>query len=105
MLSQYLCGTETSDFVHIIHKIQIRDQYSQIKRVWALINCGVTCGCMASRLLVKLGISHDSAHIAAFSLGGPIMQHANDSQKTSISVQDMEHLAPVTEPEVLVIPM
>jgi hypothetical protein len=105
MLSQYLCGTETPDSAHIIHEIQIRDKDIKMHRVRALIHCGATSIFMAPRLLKKLGISHEAAHITALGLGGQIMQHAKDSRKTSITVQYMEHLAPVTEPEVLVVPM
>jgi len=105
MLSQYLCGTETPDSAHIIHEIQIRDKHGEMQRVRALIDCGATSIFMAPRLLKKLGISHEVAHITTLGLGGQIMQHAKDSRKTSITVQYMEHLAPVTEPEVLVVPM
>jgi len=105
MLSQYLCGTETPDSAHIIHEIQIRDKHGEMQRVRALIDCGATSVFMAPRLLKRLGISHEAAHTTTLGLGGQIMQHAKDSRKTSKTVQYMEHLAPVTEPEVLVVPM
>ena len=76
-----------------------------MQRVQALIDCGATSVFMAPRLLKRLGISHEAAHTTTLGLGGQIMQHAKDSRKTSITVQYMEHLAPVTEPEVLVVPM
>jgi len=72
--------------------------------VRALIDCGATSIFIAPRLLKKLVISHEAAHITTLGLGGQIMQHAKDGRKTSITVQYMEHLAPVTEPEVLVVP-
>jgi len=105
MLSQYLCGTETRDSARIIHEIQIRDTHGEMQRLRALIDCGATSIFMAPTLLKKLGISHEVAHITTLGLGEQIMQHAKDSQKTTITVQYMEHLAPVTEPEVLVVPM
>jgi len=76
-----------------------------MQHVQALIDCGATSVFMAPRLLKKLGISHEAAHTTTLGLGGQIMQHASDGRKTSITVQYMEHLAPVTEPEVLVEPM
>lgn len=38
-------------------------------------------------------------------LNGHVMVSAKESRKTSISVQYLEHLAPVDEPEVLIVPM
>jgi hypothetical protein len=105
MFSQYLCSTETPDSAHIIHEIQIRVKHGEMQCVRALINCGATSIFVAPRLLKILGISHEAAHITTLGLGGQIMQHAKNSRKTSITVQYMEHLAPVTEPEVLVVPM
>jgi hypothetical protein len=105
MSSQDLCGTETPDSAQIIHEIQIRDKHGKMQRVRALIDCEATSIFMAARLLKKLGISHEEAHITTHGFGGQIMQHAKDSRKTSITVQYMEHLAPVTEPEVQVVPM
>jgi hypothetical protein len=105
MLSQYLCGTETPDSAHIIHEIQIRDIDGEMQRVRALIECGATSIFLGPRSLKKLGISHEAAHITTLGLGGQIMQHAKDIRKTSITVEYMEHLAPVAEPEVLVVPM
>jgi len=89
----------------MIHEIQIRDKHGEMQRVRALIDCGATTIFMASRLLKKLGISHEAAHTTTLGLGGQIMQHAKDSRRTSITVQYMEHLAQVTEQEVLVVPM
>jgi len=105
MLSQYLCGTETPDSAHIIHEIQIRDEHGEMQHVPALIDCGATTIFMAPWLFKNLGISHEAAHITTLGLGGQSMQHAKDNRKMSISVQYMEHLAQVTEPEVLVVPM
>jgi hypothetical protein len=56
---------------------------------------------MAAILLKTLEISHEAAHTTTLGFGGQIMQNAKDSQKTSTTIQYMDHLAPVTEPEVL----
>jgi hypothetical protein len=101
MLRQYLCGTETPDSAHIVHKIQIRDKHGEMQCVRALIDCRATSSFMAPRLLKKLGISQEAAHITALGLRGQIMQQAKDSRKPSITVQYIVHIAPVTEPEVL----
>lgn len=58
---------------------------------------------MAPGLLQKLGISNEAAHSATLGLGGQIMQHVKDGQKTSTTIQYLEHLALVTEQEVLVV--
>jgi len=105
MLSQYLCGTETPDSAHITHEIQTRDKHREMQRIRALIDCGATSIFISARLLKRLGITHEAAHITTLDLGGQIMQHAKDSRKTPITVQYMKHPAPVTEPEVLVVPM
>jgi hypothetical protein len=60
---------------------------------------------MAPKLHKNLTKSHEVAHTATLGLGGQIMQHAKDCRMTSITVQYMEHLAPGTDPEVLVVPM
>ena len=38
MFSQYLCGTETSNSAHIIHKVNRRDQHRGMQHVRVLIN-------------------------------------------------------------------
>jgi len=60
---------------------------------------------MAPRLLRKLGLPHEAAHTTTLGLNGQVMEHARDSQKTMISAQYFDHLAPVDEPEVLVVPI
>jgi len=102
MLSRYLCDTETPDSAHTMHDIQIQDNHGEMQRVRTLIDWGPTSGFMIPRLLKKPRISHEAAHTTTSGLGEQLMQHAKDSQKTSITVQYMEHLARVTEVEVLV---
>jgi len=60
---------------------------------------------MAPRLLKRLGISHEAAHITSLSLDGKVMQHAKDSRKTRITIQYLDYLAPDNESDVLVIQM
>jgi hypothetical protein len=105
MLSQYLCGTEIPDSAHIVHKVHIRDRNGEMQPLRALIDCGATSIFMAPRLLKRLGISHEAAHITTLGLNGGVMQHAKDSRKTRITVQYMDYLAPVDESDVLVLPM
>jgi hypothetical protein len=105
MLSQYLCGTETPDSTDIIHVIQIPDKHGEMQCVRGLIDCGATSIFMPPRLPKKLGISHEAAHITTLGLCGQIMQHAKNSGKTSITVRYIEHLATVTELDVIVVPM
>jgi hypothetical protein len=103
MFSQYLCGTETPDSAHIIHEDQIRDRHGEMQRVQALIDCGATSIFMSPRLLLRLGLRHQAAHTTTLGLNGHVIEHANDSRKTTISVQYLKHLAPVDESEVVVV--
>jgi hypothetical protein len=105
MLSQYLCGSEIPDSAHIVHEVQIRDRNGEMQRVQALIDCGATSICMAPRLLKRLGISHEAAHITTLGLIGRVIQQAKDSRKMRITVQYLDSLAPVDESDVLVVPM
>jgi hypothetical protein len=60
---------------------------------------------MAPRLLKRLGISPETAHITTLGLSGGVMQHAKNSRKTQITVQYLDYLALVDESDVLVVPM
>jgi hypothetical protein len=60
---------------------------------------------MAPRLLRKLGLPHEAAHTTTLGLIGHVIEHARDSRKTIISAQYFDHLAPVDEPEVPVVPI
>jgi hypothetical protein len=105
MFSQYLCGTETPDSVYIIHDVQIRDRHSEMQRVRPPIDYGATRICMSPRLLWRLGLRHQVAHTTTLGPNGHVIQHSNDSQNTTISVQYLKHQAPVDESEVLVVPI
>jgi len=105
MFSQYLCCTKTPDSAHSIHEVQIRDRHGEMQRVRHLIDCGATSICTSPRLLRRLGLQHQVAHTTTLGLNGHVIEHANDSRKTTISVQYLKHLAPVTESEVLVVPV
>ena len=105
MLSEYLCGTEIPDSAHIVHELQIRDKTGEMQHVRALIDCGATSILMSPRLLKRLGISHEAAHITTVGLNRGVMQHAKDSRMTRITVQCLDYLAPVDESDKLVVPM
>jgi len=105
MSSQYLCGTSRPDTSHIVHKVFIRDGNGEMQRVRALIDCGTTSIFMAPRLRKRLGPADEPAYVTMLDLNGQVMAHASDSQKTAFTVQYMEHLSPVQEAEVLVVPM
>jgi len=77
----------------------------EMQRVRALIACGATSIFMTPRLLKRLGISHQAAHIITLAMTGGVMQHAKDSRKTRITVQCVDCLAPVDRSDVLVVPM
>jgi len=50
MMNEYLCGTGTANYVHITHKIDIRDKHRMMKRVRALIDSSATCIVMGPSL-------------------------------------------------------
>jgi len=103
--SQYLFGTARPDSSHIVQEVQIRDQHGQLQRIRALIDCGATSIFISPQLLNRLGLPHDTAHITTHGFDGQVIAHARESRKTVMTVQYMDHLAPVHEPEVLVVPM
>ena len=60
---------------------------------------------MAPRLLRRLRLPSEPAHITTIGLDSRVLMSAKDSRKTTISCQYFEHLAPVDEPDVPVVPM
>jgi len=105
MSSQYLCGTSRPDTSHTIQEVFIRDGSGEMQRVRALIDCGATSIFMTPRLRKQLGLADEPAYVTTLVLNGHVMTHASESQKTMFTVQYMEHLSPVQESEVLVVPM
>jgi len=105
MSSQYLCGTERPDLVHIVHEVLVRNIYGYMQRVEALINCGATSILISPSLVRKLELPHEPAFTSAQGLNGQVMMSAKESRKASLLVQYFEHLKPVDESEVLVVPM
>jgi len=57
------------------------------------------------RLLKRLGLSHQVAHIITLAMTWGVMQHAMDSRKTRITVRYLDYLALVDKSDVLVILM
>jgi len=76
-----------------------------MERVRALIDCGATTIFMALRLRERLGLADKPAYVTTLGLNGQVMDHPRDSRRTAFTVQYMEHLSPVRESEVLVVPM
>jgi len=105
MSSQYLCRTSRPDMSHIIHKVSIRDGCGEMQRVRALIDCGATSIFTTPRLRKRLGLAVEPAYVMTLGLNGQVMAHASESRKTTFTVPYMEHLSPVQESEVLVVPM
>jgi hypothetical protein len=60
---------------------------------------------MSPQLLNRLGLPHEAAHITTHGLDGQVIAHERESHNTVMTVQYVDHLAPVHEPEVLVVPM
>ena len=105
MSSQYLCGTARPDSSHIVHKVQIRDQYEELQRIQSLVDCGATSIFMSPQLLNRLGLPHGAAQITTHGLDGQVIAHARESRKTAMTVQYLDHLALIHKLEVLVILM
>jgi hypothetical protein len=105
ILYQYLCGTEIPDLPNIAHKVQKSDSNCEMQCIWALINCGTTSLFMALRLLTRLGMSYMVAHITTLGLNGGVMQHANDSQKTQITVKYLVSFALADKSNMLLLPI
>jgi hypothetical protein len=59
---------------------------------------------MPPRLLQQLGLADAPAYIPTLGLDSQAMAHTSKSQKTAFTVQYMDHLSPVEELEVLVVP-
>jgi len=58
---------------------------------------------MSPRLLQRLALRHQAALTTTLALNGHVIEHANESQKTTTSVQDLKYLAPVDESVVPVV--
>jgi len=57
------------------------------------------------QILNRLGLSHEAAQITTHGLHCQVMVHTKESRKTAMTVEYIDHLAPVHEPEVLVVPI
>ena len=105
MLSQYLCGTSRLDTSHIIHEVFIRDGNGAMQHVRALIDCSATSIFKELRLRNQRGQADQPAYVMTLGRNGQAMAHASDSRITAFTFQYIEHLSPVQESEVLVVPM
>jgi hypothetical protein len=105
MSGHYLCGTARPNSLQIVHEVQIRDQHRELMSIRALINSGTTSFFISPLLPNTLGQPHEAAHYTTHSLDGQVIAHPRESGKTAMTVQYLDHLALVHEPEVLVVPM
>jgi len=105
MSSQYVCGTSRPDTAHIIHNLSIRVGSGEMQRMQALIDCGTMNILMSPRLRKRLGLPDQPAYVTTLGLSGHAKAHACESRKTAFMVQYMEHLSPVQESEVPVVPI
>ena len=60
---------------------------------------------MAPKLRKRLGLADEPAYVTTLSHDGQVMAHTSNRGNTAFTVQYMEHLSPVQESEVLVVPM
>jgi hypothetical protein len=105
MSSQYLFGTDRPDSAHIIHEVLVQNIHGNMQRVKALIDCGAMSIFISPSLLRKLELPHEPAFTSTQGLNGQVMMSARESRKASLLVQYFEHLKPVDESEVSVVPM
>jgi hypothetical protein len=68
------------------------------------MDCGAKRIIMPPRLLQQLGLTDEPAYVTTLGLDSQAMAHTSKSQKTAFTVQYMDHLSPVEESEVLVVP-
>jgi len=59
----------------------------------------------ATRPQKRLGLEDEPAYVTTLGHDGQVMAHASDSRKTVFMIQDIQHLSPVQELEMLVVPM
>ncbi len=73
----------------------------------ALIDCGATSLFISKRLVHSLGFQNQTcpAYTTTRGLDGTILAHAKDSRKLSLKLQYLPHLAPIEEPDLLVVGM
>jgi hypothetical protein len=76
-----------------------------MQRVRALIDGGATSIFIALRLRKRLGLADEPAYVTTLGLNVQVMAHARESLKTAFTVQYMQHLSPVQESQVTVVPM
>jgi len=105
MSSQYFSGMSRPDTSHIIHEVLIWDETESMQCMRALIDCSGTSIFMPLRLRKWLGLADEPAYVTTLGLNLKVMAHESDSRKTAFTVTYMEHLLPVQEWEVLVVPM
>jgi len=101
----HLCGTTKPDTAHIFHELYGCDVHWERQRIWALNNCSTTRIIMAPIHHRWLGLPSAPTHITILGHNCQVMRSAKDCQKTTVPCQYFEPLAPVDEPEHLVVPV
>jgi len=76
-----------------------------MQRVRALIERGATSILMTPRLRKRFRLVDEPAYVTTLGLNGQVMADASERRKTTFTIQYMEHLSPVQESQVLVVPM
>jgi len=105
MSRQYLWGTSRLDTFHNNHEVFISDGREEMQHVRALIECGATSIFKAPRLRKWLGLLEDPGKVWTAGLHAQGMVHTSQSRKMAFTSQYLEHLSPVQELEVMVVPM
>ena len=107
MSSQYLCGTARPSTCHVVHEVMVMDRDGKMRVVRVLIECGASSFFISLKLVRYLSLREQTspAYITTRGLDGKILTRARDSQKLSLKMQYLSHLAPVEESEVLVVDM
>src|SRR6188768_2497151 len=103
--SQYLCGTDHKRSEHITLEINLKDSRGRWKTVRVLIDCGATSIFVSPRLVERLGLQTEPAKITTFSINGQVLANREDSRKVELTARYMPHRSPVTETDVLVVPI
>jgi len=103
MSSKYLCRMVRPDSSLIVYKVLVWDQYKELQRIRALIDSGATSMFVSLQPCNGHGLPHKAVHITTHGFDGPRIAHVREGHQTARTVHYLNHLAPVHEPEVLVV--
>ena len=103
--SQDVCSMSRLDRFHIVNNVFRRVGSGENQCVQDLIRWGETSICMALGLGKQLSLPDEPAHVVTVVLNGQKMAHKDISEKPVVTVHYPDHIPPVQESEVLVVPM